>query len=132
MKNKKISIPVFLLIGTALLYLWVYPQISKAKDSTEYVSSHNKVRQLLLAIECYKRDRKVPPFYPATLEELVSEKYIDKEEFAKLISDLQMNYFPPDLGLPSKNHLVIVAHSKNYIIFGFASLDIVLERLKQH
>jgi len=68
--------------------------------------------------------------FPKKIEDLVGLKYLNQEEYNKLTKNIQFDYFPPAKNPTSQDFIILVGHIPGYVVYGFLSGEIQLQKIR--
>jgi hypothetical protein len=121
---KLLYISLGVLAASVVVFLIVIQQPITEIFSGSGPGDAPKVRKAIRAIQTYALDAKATgkkPVYPRTLDELIHENYMSKEELQDLTKNLRIDYFQPTSDNIPQNYIFIVAHASEYTTYGYAS-----------
>jgi len=134
---RKTNFIIWIVIGVSvLLVLWSLslPAIGNGLQRSPVAEALNSVKQISLALQQYAMDQKTingnAVRYPSRLESLVDADYLSQEDLTKLIKNHSISYFPPSTQEAAPNHILLVSHVKDHVIYGFVSGELQIEKIK--
>jgi hypothetical protein len=119
--GKYIVSGIITLFGILLLISLFLPSVSVKPVKGPHGKSLVSSRNLWLALDSYRQKINEKGMdhqeFPNKLDDLVVEGILKKEDYQRLTDGLQISYFPPSSFPAALNHIILIVHVPNFVVY---------------